>query len=77
MIPSSLNARLLPSFPSLCFDIGEDQLPPQHTSTLRVLELKWAAEVSGRKDSMQCDNRLPFRVVVCHRGGKYGISHSA
>lgn len=77
MIPSSLNTRLLPGFPPLCFDIGEDQLPPQRISTLCGLELKWAAEVSGRKDSMQCDNRLPFRVVVCHRGGKYGILHSA
>lgn len=64
MIPSSL----LPSFPPLCFDIGGNQLPPQHIRTLCGLEFKWAAEVSGRKDSMQCGNRLPFRVVVCHRG---------
>lgn len=70
MIPSSLNTRLLPRFPPLCFDTGEDQLPPWHISTLRVLELKWAAEVSGRKDSVQCDHRLPCRVVVCHRGGQ-------
>lgn len=58
MISSSLNMRLLPSLPPLCFDIGDNQLPPQHISTLCGLELKWAAEVSGRKDSMQCDNRL-------------------
>lgn len=47
MIPSSLNTRLLPGFPPLCFDIGEDQLPPQRISTL------WPGVKMGRRSEWE------------------------